>query len=405
MMRIRIANQRWKIALLGAFLMWVIASSASAAAPAKAAPPPFEIAGWVPYWRTATGTADAIAHMDVFKEISPFGYSVKSDGSLVDTIHLDDPAWQALVAVARAKKVRVIPTIMWSDGNAIDKVMKSAKLRKAHIAAIVKEVNDRGWDGIDIDYEGKKASTKDYYSIFLRDLYKAIGKKFVVCTIEARTPLADRFTVIPKDIRYANDFTAINKYCDRVRIMAYDQGSIDLKLNKTVVGPYAPVADPQWVEKVVALAAKTISKKKIVIGVATYGYESEVTPYGRGFAYDRLWSFNPRYATELAASLGIVPMRNTAGELSFVYASPAPLAESKNSLQVAAVAPEAIQIMEASSAKTATATPAGPLRMLWWSDAAAIRDKVLLARKLGVRGIALFKIDGGEDPLIWDALR
>lgn len=392
------------IALGSAFFVLEPGGDVDAAAIAKAAPPPFEIAGWVPYWRTATGTADAIAHMDVFKEISPFGYSVKRDGTLADTMKLDDPAWQALIASARAKKVRVIPTVMWSDGNAIDKVMKSAKLRKAHIAAIVKEVNDRGWDGIDIDYEGKKAGTKDYFSIFLRDLYKAIGKKFVVCTIEARTPLADRFTVIPKDIRYANDFTAINKYCDRVRIMAYDQGSIDLKLNKAVVGPYAPVADPQWVEKVITLAARTIAKKKIVIGIATYGYESEVTRFGQGFSYDILWPFNPRYATELAASLGIIPMRNTAGELSFVYVPITPLSAPKDSPQFAAVAADVIGTASSSSG-TATATPSGPLRMLWWSDASAIRDKVLLARKLGVRGVAVFKIDGGEDPLMWEALR
>jgi len=409
-----IHNRKWsaispwrrRIALFGAFFICVVASTASAAAPPKAAAPvPFEIAGWVPYWRVATGTADAIAHMDVFKEISPFGYSVKKDGTLVDMMKLDDPAWQNLIAVARAGKVRVIPTVMWSDGNAIDRVMKSAKLRNAHIAAIVKEVNDRGFDGIDIDYEGKKASTKDYYSIFLRDLYKAIGKKFVVCTIEARTPLQDRFSVIPKDIRYANDFVAINKYCDRVRIMAYDQGSIDVKLNKQVLGPYAPVADPQWVEKVVTLAARAISKKKIVIGIATYGYESEVASYGKGFSYDRMWSFNPRYATDLAASLGIVPLRNSAGELSFVYVPIASPAVPMDSPQFAAVGTEVVSTAQAASPAGTPTLSQGPLRMLWWSDAFAIRDKVALARKLGVRGVAIFKIDGGEDPLMWDVLK
>ena len=372
--------------------------------------PPIEIAGWVPYWRTATGTADAIIHMDAFKEISPFGYAVKNDGTLLDQMHLDDAPWQSLIASARSKKVKIIPTVMWGNTNAIHNVLKSPKLRKAHIAGIVKEVKDREWDGIDIDYEAKKADTKQYFSIFLRDLYKAMGKKFVSCTVEARTPLADRFVKIPKDIRFANDFAAINQYCDRVRIMAYDQGTIDLKLNKAAEGWYMPIGDPAWVEKVVRLAMKTIAKKKIFIGVATYGYESEVSPYGKGFAYDILWSFNPRYATELAAQLGIAPTRNAAGELSFAY-SPATTTAASTPDEIAsssAVAPEAVNGAATSSPMATTsvaAAAATTTRLVWWSDSSAIHDKVALARKLGVRGIAIFKIDGGENPAMWGALK
>ncbi|MFY9463270.1 MAG: glycosyl hydrolase family 18 protein, partial [Candidatus Sungiibacteriota bacterium] len=287
-------------------------------------------------------------------------------------------------------------------------VLKSSRLRKAHIAAIVQEVNIRGFDGIDIDYESKKADTKQYFALFLRDLYKAIGKKFVSCTIEARTPLADRFVKIPADTRFANDFVAINKYCDRVRIMAYDQGRIDLKLNKAAEGLYMPIADPQWVEKAVRVAMRDIAKKKIFIGVATYGYESEVSPYGKGFLYDILWSFNPRYGTELAARFGAVPNRNRAGELSFLYSPAAEQVPPSNENEIASssiVVPESVDGIATTTATTTVAVPVPLQRLVWWSDAQAIKDKVLLAKKLGVRGIAIFKIDGGEDPALWDALK
>ena len=46
-----------------------------------------------------------------------------------------------------------------------------------------------------------------------------------------------------------------------------------------------------------------------------------------------------------------------------------------------------------------------PFYMLVWSDSKAIADKVALARKLGVRGVSVFKFDGGSDPLMWSVLK
>ena len=54
---------------------------------------------------------------------------------------------------------------------------------------------------------------------------------------------------------------------------------------------------------------------------------------------------------------------------------------------------------------TASTSLQTAFRYLVWSDAKAIADKVALAKKLGVRGVAIFKIDGGEDPAMWDVLK
>jgi spore germination protein YaaH len=381
--------------------------------PAFAATTSFEVSGWLPYWRAATSTADVLPHLNKLTEINPFGYTVKNDGTLFDAANLNSATstYAPLIKAARAQHVRVIPTVMWSNTDAIDTVLSNPTLRAAHVAAIVAMVKQNNWDGVDIDYEGKKASDEAYFSAFLKQLYTAMGNKWVDCTIEARTPPADLNTTTPLDqFQYANDLTMINKYCDRVRIMTYDQESVDKTLNAAAGNSiYTPIADPKWITAVVTLMEKSIKPSKIELGVATYGYEYDVTPYANnsGYMYDLLWSFNPGYATQLENLFHVTPMRDSAGELAFTYTpttTPAtlptgssPATPTNANTQAAAVG---TSIAEAADAN---ALP-GTIRYVTWSDSVAIAQKVALAKKLGLRGIAIFKLDGGEDQNIWNVI-
>ncbi|MDO8676455.1 MAG: glycosyl hydrolase family 18 protein, partial [Candidatus Azambacteria bacterium] len=275
---------------------------------------------------------------------------------------------------------------------------------------IANTVKANGFDGIDIDFEAKERETINYFSTFLQGLYARMGNKWVYCTVEARMPLEHRFSpgaVIPPDATdYANDYIALNKYCDRVEIMAYDQGTIDVSLNSIRTAPYAPVADPGWVEALVRLAARTISRNKLIVGIPTYGYEYLVTPLpNSGYQYKLLWPFNPGYATDIASRLGIAIGRSSASEPAFIYDS--------NKLQPAPVGTDATFLQQSTIPVTTvaqnlggTASAAGaPFNYMTWSDAQAIKQKIDLARKLGVRGVAIFKIDGGEDPGMWSILK
>ncbi len=371
-------------------LFLLVALMATPAISAEAAPktPALEFSGWMPYWRTATSTADVLPHLSSLTEVNPFGYTVKKDGTLYDALNIGQPAWQSFIKAAKAKEVRVVPTVMWSDTDAMHTILSSTAKRTAHVKAIVSMVTDGGFAGVDIDYEGKSSADIDNFSAFLKQLRAALPNKALLeCTIEARTPAPARYTSsIPSDAyQYANDYKAINTYCDRVRVMTYDQLNVDVVLNAANAGKlYAPVADPLWVEKVLRLAMLQIDKSKIVLGVGTYGYINEVQQKasGTGYLYSRLEAFNPKYATDLAASLGIVPTRNSAGELNFSYTpttTPASLSLGKPGTK--------------------------PFYLLDWSDSKSIADKVALAKKLGIRGVAVFKFDGGEDQNMWAVLK
>lgn len=397
-----------KLIVLGA--VFVVGAPSALAASAQ----PLEVSGWIPYWRIEAGTNAAQENLSLFTELNPFGFSVKQDGTLADILTIDNPHWQRLISAAEDEDILVIPTVMWSDTHTIHAVLASPERRAAHIAAIVAMVAAGDYDGVDIDYEGKLADTRPYFSAFLAELREALEGKRLHCTIEARMPLAARYTgTPPAHIEYANDLPAINAACDRVRIMTYDQQTADVQLNAAARAAgeiYTPVADVAWVEKVVEYMAQDIDKEKMSLGIATYGHIYQIIPSatGPGYHYFILEAFNPAYAVDLAAQMGITPERNSAGELAFTYVPREQVAALPSQEELARQAPRgtASAYLAAAGARSLADRRGrlAPFHYITWSDAGAIEQKVALAKRLGLAGVSVFKIDGGVDPALWEVL-
>lgn len=368
---------------------------------------PLEFSGWMPDWRAQQSVDDVTPHLHQLKSVMPFGYKVNAAGKVVgDFIPTIEP-WASFIKNAQAKSVRVVPSVVMGDGPTIHAVLSNTQMRIALEDEIANIVKANGFDGIDIDFEAKQSRTRDYFSTFLKGLYARMGNKLVYCTVESRSPLNHRYlpgdTIPPDALDYANDYAAMNKYCDRVEIMAYDQGIVDRLLNSARSAPYAPVADPGWTGAMIELAAQSIDKKKIVLGVAAYGYEYKVTPKGGGgFDYQVLWAFNPKYATDIAAKLGITPHRTSANEVGFTY--------DATKLSDTPTGDETTKTQQKPTSGTtknlgSQVDTGKPFNYVTWSDAAAIKDKIDQAREYGLRGVAVFSLGGAEDPAMWSILK
>lgn len=345
----------------------------------------FSVAAWIPYWREASGTEQIIQNINKVDIVSPFSYEMNDTGTFSDPMKLGSGPYSEMIKSAHQNGKLVIPSILWwASGyvrDNVDIIMADDYMRGYLIDKIEIEIAKYNLDGIDIDFENKKAESRDNFSKFLEELSTRLHKngKVLVCTIESRTPSQTEFVTGPNpedELSRSNDFKRIGKACDQVRIMAYDQDTADKDLNSvkgiTSETGYRPVADIDWVKKVLTLAMRDIEWKKIILGVPTYGYKYEITrdSVGNIKSYSRIGSMNWYYADEEARNRNITPVRDSTGEVHYTY-------------------------FDSSKGKE---------YMIWYSDAESIKQKADLAKLYKIGGIAIFKIDGNNDKTVWSKL-
>ena len=399
-----IMNKLHKIAptvVLGALSLFIgLPSTASA----------MEVAAWVPWFGTEEGPKSAIKNIEKLDVIYLFAYEVQPNGSIVNRANFEQKDWKEMIETAKANNVKIIPTVMWFDGEQIDGVLSDRSDRRKHIKEIVKMVEDNDFDGVNIDYEGKKKETKDDFSAFLKEINKKLEDKSLTCALEARTPPESLYKVVPAKIEYSNDYKVINKECDWVEIMAYDQQRADIKLNDERRGvPYMPVADKDWVEKVIKVAVKDIDKDKILLGVPTYGRAWDVAVAPDWYRdYTRVAALNQPRIIELSKKYKSKIGRTAGGEATISY-FPDDYALGKTIQKAVKKAPAGTpKGFEPVARALKYATDKNQevsVRFVTWSDSVAIKDKIKLAEKYNLSGIAIFKVDGEEDQKIWKLIK
>ncbi|NJD02925.1 MAG: LysM peptidoglycan-binding domain-containing protein [Ruminiclostridium sp.] len=286
--------------------------------------------------------------------IGPFSYQVNEDGSIN---RINDGA---IIQTARGYRVAPLMVITnFRNGNfdtvMVDAILKSEEIQRTLINNIITIMKNKGFYGLNIDFERISPENRQLYNDFLRRVVAALHP----LNYSVSTALAPK----PSDYQTgswhgAHDYKAHGEIVDFVIIMTYEWGWSG--------GPPYAVAPIDLVEDVIKYAVTVIPPKKIMMGMPLYGYDWPL-PYMPGGQWAKRVS--PQDAIKLAARYGVA--------IQYDYKVQSPHFDYTD--------------------------PNGVKHTVWFEDARSVQAKLVLASNYGLRGVSYWVL-GSSFPQNWRVL-
>ena len=201
-----------------------------------------------------------------------FSYGFTAEGELVPPI-LDDGFMIEAAAQFTAEPVLTL-TPFGADGNfnnnLISAVVNDTEARERLKDNIIAAVQEKGFYGVDIDFEYIKAEDRDAFTDFVRYITEAVHSLGYPVSVA----LAPKTSAAQRGLLYeGKDYAALGAIADYVLLMTYEWGY--------KYGPPMAVAPINKVREVLDYAVSVIPPEKIHLGIPNYGYDWTL-PYVRG---------------------------------------------------------------------------------------------------------------------------
>lgn len=209
---------------------------------------------WYPSSDYPGGDDVILANANMINEVNPFWYSPMPDGSL--SLHNNAESEEQL-AVWRESDLLILPSIF----SSVSSMIEDDTIRAEHIAIIAETVERMDYDGIDIDYEGFPAHTREDFSLFVEGLAEALHENNRLLSVTVHAKTADES---PYGGAQAQDWERITDATDFFRIMTYDYTN-----RNEEPGPIAP---SNWVNDVLTYAESVTDLSQVHMGLHFYGY-------------------------------------------------------------------------------------------------------------------------------------
>jgi spore germination protein YaaH/putative cell wall-binding protein len=198
-----------------------------------------------------------VNNSSLIDEIATDTYHIDGNGNITGTPPLDQ--------IDYASKNNISSLAMISnnfDGDIAKSMLENSANRKNLITNIVTALKANNYKGVNIDLEGIYYYDRDYFSTFMNELYSTLHPQGFEVTVAVPAKTSDD---VSANWTGPFDYAAIAKYSDQIVIMTYDE--------HWAGGAPGPIAPIDWVQSVVNYATTVIPKEKILLGIASYGYD------------------------------------------------------------------------------------------------------------------------------------
>ena len=202
--------------------------------------------------------------------LSIFSYSVSPNGALNN---IDD---DELISIAKSQRVAPIMVITnTEDGGGFSSditqsVLNNQEIRTTLIDNIINKALQKGYMGVDVDFEYIYPEDRDNYNEFLT----LLGDRLRQNNLRLSTAVAPKISATQKGTLYeAHDYAFHGSVVDKIIIMTYEWGYL--------YGPPMAVAPYNEVRRVISYATTEIESQKILMGMPNYAYDWTL-PYIKG---------------------------------------------------------------------------------------------------------------------------
>jgi spore germination protein len=308
-----------------------------------------------PCWSIGPATDAVLAHRNDVNEVSPWIYGVGANGQVILDSGINLPALKADLDRLRAQGLPIVPTLANVDAQGnwtyrpIAIVLHNPARAARQVAEIVALVDSNHYGGVDLDYENLQAGDRQVFTAFVTSLAGALHAKGKVLSV-ALFAKASNAGYAPRNV--AQDYAAIGRVADQVRLMGYDY--------HWATSPPGPVAPVGWIREVIKYAKTQIPASKIVLGIPEYGYD-----WSRGVGTAVTW----QQAFQLSRKYHV--------HLRYDFSSQAPW----------------FSYTDAS----------GHTHTVWFENAESAQAKLDVTQGAAIAGVYLWMY-GSEDPASWSVL-
>lgn len=222
---------------------------------------------------------DMQRHYRQIAVVSPTYYHVGRDLSIVGQ---DDPL---VTGWARLRGIAVEPRLETQDPSILHNLLASPANRTSLIQRVSALVAEKGYDGINIDFEAGAAADRPLLTAFATELsgvLHAQGAKLTMA-VAAKTGA----TLTGRAGFY--DYPGLAAVCDRLFAMAWDL--------HWATSPAGAISDATWVARIISYIKTVPNASRFIIGTQLYGFDWPLGGRATPLEWDDM--------TALQASLGV----------------------------------------------------------------------------------------------------